>query len=337
MADMTKQQVSFEDVPPEKLRVVGKNIQKMDVLSRPSLSFAQDAWRRIKKNRVAFTCLILIAFYGLMAAFAPLISPYDGSTQNARAMNQSPAVSIKAWSDEEAEGSLLSRVWNTHWFGTDSLGRDLFVRVWEGGRVSLTIGFLAALINAVIGTCIGCTIGFYGGRLDTVMMRVVDILYGIPNLIITMLVMLVLGPGIHCLIIAMVIVDWVGACRFARGEMMRLKNQDFVAAAKVLGVPDREIIFRHILPNMLGLLITNLTMAVPNAIFKEAFLSFIGLGVVPPASSWGILAKEGIAVLRLHPYQLFFPAFFVCTTVLALNLLGDGLRDAFDPRLRGMD
>ncbi len=317
MADMVKQQTSFEDVPPEKLRVVGKNIQKMDVLTRPSLSFAQDAWRRIMKNKVAFTCLIVIAIYALLAIFVPILSPFDMSTQNAKEMNLGPSL--------------------VHWFGTDGLGRDLFVRVWEGGRVSLTIGFLAALINAVIGTCIGCTIGFYGGRLDTFMMRVVDVLYGIPNLIITLLVMLVLGRGIHCLIIAMIIVDWVGACRFARGEMMRLKNQDFVAAAKVLGVPDREIIFRHILPNMLGLLITNLTMAVPNAIFKEAFLSFIGLGVAPPASSWGILAKEGISVLRTYPYQLFLPAFFVCTTVLALNLLGDGLRDAFDPRLRGMD
>lgn len=317
MADTKKKEVTFADVPPEKLKVVGKNIQKMDALSRPSLSFMQDAWRRIKKNRIAFTCLIIIGFYVLMAVFVPILSPYSVSDQSAANMNLGPCAA--------------------HWFGCDGLGRDMFVRVWAGGRVSMTIGFLAALINAVIGTCIGCTIGFYGGRLDTVMMRVVDILYGIPNLIVTMLVMLVLGPGVHCLIIAMIIVDWIGACRFARGEMMRLKNQDFVAAAKVLGVPDRAIIFRHILPNMLGLLITNLTMAVPNAIFKEAFLSFIGLGVVPPDSSWGILAKEGIAVLRQYPTQLFFPAFFVCTTVLALNLLGDGLRDAFDPRLRGMD
>lgn len=337
MADRTKQPVTFEDVPLEKLRVVGKNTQKMDALSRPSLSFMQDAWRRIKKNKIAFTCLIILGFYVLMAVFVPILSPYAGSTQSAANMNLSPSEAFQHWFDQESGESLPSRIWNTHWFGCDGLGRDMFVRVWEGGRVSMTIGFLAALINAVIGTCIGCTIGFYGGKLDTIMMRVVDILYGIPNLIVTMLVMLVLGPGIHCLIIAMIIVDWIGACRFARGEMMRLKNQDFVAAAKVLGVPDRAIIFRHILPNMLGLLITNLTMAVPNAIFKEAFLSFIGLGVVPPASSWGILAKEGIFVLRQHPFQLFFPAFFVCTTVLALNLLGDGLRDAFDPRLRGMD
>lgn len=305
------------EIPDEKFEVVGKNIHKMDALSRPSLSFMQDAWRRIRKNKVAFTCLIVLGLYVLLAIFAPILSPYDMTTQSVETMNMGPNAQ--------------------HWFGCDSLGRDMFVRVWEGARVSLTIGFLAALINAVIGTSIGCAIGYYGGALDTIMMRVVDVLYGIPNLIITMLVMLVLGRGVHCLIIAMVIVGWIGSCRFARGEMLRLKNQDFVAAAKVLGVPNRAIIFRHILPNMLGLLITNLTMAVPGAIFSEAFLSFIGLGIAPPASSWGILAKDGITALRTAPEQLFFPAFFVCTTVLALNLLGDGLRDAFDPKLRGSE
>jgi oligopeptide transport system permease protein len=317
MADTMKKTVSFQDVSPEKLRPVGKNLQEMDAISRPSLSFMQDAWRRIRKNKVAFTCLLILGFYVLLAIFVPILSPYDSTTQSATLMN--------------------AKLSSEHWFGCDSLGRDLFVRVWEGGRVSLSIGFLAAFLNGLIGTCIGCFIGYYGGWVDTLMMRIVDILYGIPNLIVTMLVMLVLGRGVNCLIIAMVIVDWVGACRFARGEMMRLKNQDFVAAAKVLGVPTSSIIFRHILPNMLGLLITNLTMAVPSAIFKEAFLSFIGLGVAPPASSWGVLAKEGITALRTYPTQLFIPAFFICTTVLALNLLGDGLRDAFDPRLRGMD
>jgi oligopeptide transport system permease protein len=158
-----------------------------------------------------------------------------------------------------------------------------------------------------------------------------------PSLIITMLVMMVLGRGVKCLIIAMCIVGWIGACRFARGEMLRLKNQDFVSAAKVLGVHNRAIIFRHILPNMLGLLITNLTMAVPGAIFSEAFLSFIGLGIAPPNSSWGVLAKDGITMLRSQPIQLFVPSFFICTTMLALNLLGDGLRDAFDPKLRGIE
>jgi len=309
--------VMAEDIPAEKFRVIGKNITKMDAISRPSLSYTQDAWRRLKGNRVALVSMIVLVIYILLAVFAPIFCPYDMATQDANAIN----LGVSA----------------QHWFGTDSLGRDLFVRVWEGARVSLSIGFAAAMINAVIGAIIGCISGYYGGRLDMFIMRLVDVLYGIPSLIVTMLVMMILGRGVKCLIIAMCIVGWIGACRFARGEMLRLKNLDFVSAARVLGVHNRTIIFRHILPNMLGLLITNLTMAVPGAIFSEAFLSFIGLGIAPPNSSWGVLAKEGISMLRSYPMQLFIPSFFICTTMLALNLLGDGLRDAFDPLLRGTD
>lgn len=308
---------ALNSVPEEKFRVVGKNTKKMDAISRPSLSYAQDAWRRLKSNKVAMVFMGLLVIYIFLAIFAPIFSHYDMATQDVNAINL--GFSAK------------------HWFGTDSMGRDMFVRVWQGARVSLSIGFAAAMINAVVGAIIGCISGFYGGKLDMFIMRLVDVLYGIPSLIVTMLVMMVLGRGVKCLIIAMCIVGWIGACRFARGEMLRLKNQDFVSAAKVLGVHNRAIIFRHILPNMLGLLITNLTMAVPGAIFNEAFLSFIGLGIAPPNSSWGVLAKDGITMLRSQPIQLFVPSFFICTTMLALNLLGDGLRDAFDPKLRGIE
>ena len=168
-------------------------------------------------------------------------------------------------------------------------------------------------------------------------MRIIDVLYGIPALIVTILVMVVLGSGINSLIIAMVIVGWIGTARFVRGEVMRLKGQDFVAAAKILGVGNFRIIIKHVLPNIMGLIITNLMMAVPNAIFREAFLSYIGLGIAPPECSWGILAKEGAKMLRIYPHELFIPAFFICTTMLAMNLLGDGLRDALDPKLRGSE
>jgi oligopeptide transport system permease protein len=168
-------------------------------------------------------------------------------------------------------------------------------------------------------------------------MRLVDVLYGIPSLIVTILVMVILGRGVACLIIAMIIVGWIGSCRFVRGEVLRLKGQDFVLAAKVLGVSDFSIIFRYIVPNIMGMIITNVTMAIPGAIFSEAFLSFIGLGIAPPGSSWGILAKEGIQYLRVAPSELIITSFFICTTMLALNLLGDGLRDAFDPKLRGSE
>ncbi len=301
----------------DKFVTVGKNIEKMESVSRPSLTYWQDAWRRLKKNRLAFLGLIIICLYILLAIFAPVFSPHPYDAQDVKAISQGMS--------------------GTHWFGTDNLGRDLFTRVWMGARVSLSIGFLATIINTVLGCALGGMSGYFGGRFDLIFMRVVEVLYGIPSLIVTMLVMAVLGPGIQSLIIAMCIVGWIGTCRFVRGEVLKLKGNDYVSAARVLGVSNQNIIFKHILPNILGLIITNLTLAIPGAIFQEAFLSYIGIGIAPPAASWGVLAKEGVKYLRTFPHQLFIPAFFICTTMLALNLLGDGLRDAFDPKLRGTE
>ncbi len=306
-----------EDVEPILFRTVGKSAADMDRVTRPNLSFWADAWRRLKKNRVALIGLVLILIYVILAIFAPIFSRYSFSAMDGKMINAGPSAE--------------------HWLGCDSVGRDLWVRIWMGARVSLTIGIAAASINMLIGAVMGGLCGYYGGKLDMIVMRIVDILYGIPSLIITILVMVVLGPGIHTLIVAMCIVGWIGTCRFVRGEVYRLKGQDFVCAAKVLGVKDFTIIMRHILPNIMGLLITNLCMAIPNAIFQEAFLSYIGLGISPPNCSWGILAKEGIHMLRMAPHEILFPAFFICSTMLALNLLGDGLRDAFDPHLRGTE
>lgn len=309
--------MSEQSVSKDKFKVVGKNTSRMESISRPNVSYWQDAWRRIKKNKVAFWSLALVVFYITMAIVAPLVSKHNFATQNSDVMN-----------------AFISK---EYWFGNDALGRDMWVRVWMGARVSLAIGFIATIINTLIGGLVGGIAGFYGGKVDMLIMRIVDIIYGIPSLIVTILVMVVLKPGIHCLIIAMVIVGWIGSCRFVRGQVLQLKEQDFVAAAKVLGVPNIVIIVKHIIPNIMGLIITNLTMAIPNAIFLEAFLSFIGLGIAPPNCSWGLLAKEGIQMLRVAPHELLIPAFFICTTMLALNLLGDGLRDAFDPKLRGTE
>ncbi|MEG0020805.1 MAG: ABC transporter permease, partial [Oscillospiraceae bacterium] len=205
-------------------------------------------------------------------------------------------------------------------------------------RVSLSLGFVATIINLCIGAIIGGISGYYGGKLDMCIMRLVDVLYGIPSLIVTILVMVALQKtGVTTLIVAMVIIGWIGSCRMVRGYVLQLKSQDFVAAAKIMGVPSFTIITRHLLPNLMSYFITSLTMAIPGAIFQEAFLSFIGLGISPPNCSWGVLAKEGIQMIRVAPHQLFIPAFFICTTMLALNLLGDGLRDAFDPKLRGTE
>lgn len=295
----------------------GKDTTRMESISRPSLSFWSDAWRRLKKNKTAMAGLVLIALYALLSIFAPMFSQYTQSQM-----------------DVNARHALMSA---SHWLGCDSTGRDMWTRIWMGGRVSLSIGLISAILNMCVGAVIGGLCGFYGGKLDMIVMRIVDILYGIPSLIITILVMMVLGKGIAPLIVALCVVGWIGTCRFVRGEVYRLKEQEFVMAAKVLGIPDIKIILRHIIPNIMGMLITNLCMAIPGAIFQEAFLSYIGLGITPPDCSWGVLCKEGIQFLRYYPHEILIPAFFICTTMLALNLLGNGLRDAVDPKLRGTE
>lgn len=307
---------AYKTVDKTKFRVVGKNTDKMEEISRPNLTYWKDVWRRIKKNKVAFTGLMIIIVYIILAIAGPHMVDYDYTTTNAQETNL--AMSEK------------------HWFGTDSLGRDLWARVWNGARVSLMIGFSATLINSVLGVLVGGLSGYYGGKVDMIIMRIIDVLYGIPYIIVAILVMVVLGAGVMSLIIAMIIVGWIGTARFIRGEVIRIKEQDYVAAAKILGVSDFAIIYKHIVPNIMGLIITNWTMSVPTAIFSEAFLSYIGLGIQPPECSWGQLAKAGARLFKVYPYQLFIPAFFISTTMLALNLLGDGLRDAFDPKLRGL-
>ncbi|MCJ7837202.1 ABC transporter permease [Cuneatibacter sp. NSJ-177] len=307
----------MENLTKDLFTVVGKNVDKMDSISRPNLSFWKDAWRRLKKNRAAFCGLCILILFGLLAIFAPMFSRYTYTAMDTAAVHAVPSAE--------------------HWLGADSAGRDLWVRIWMGARVSLSIGLIAAVVNALVGALIGGFCGYYGGKIDMIMMRVVEILYGIPHLIIVILVMLVLGRGMPTMIVALCITGWIGSCRFVRGEVYRLKEQDYVLAAKVLGVSDFTIIVRHIIPNILGMIITNLCMAIPGAIFNEAFLSYIGLGIRPPQCSWGVLAKEGVANLRAAPHEVMIPAFFICVTMLALNLLGDGLRDAVDPKLRGTE
>ncbi len=200
------------EITRERFKVIGKNTKSMESISRPNIGYWQDAWRRIRKNRIAFFSLCLIGLYILLAIFAPMFSQYDYSTQNVNEMSQ----------------SLSSK----HWFGTDSLGRDLWVRSWMGARVSLTIGFAASIINACIGSILGGISGFYGGKVDMLIQRIVDVLYGIPSMIVTILLMVVIGNGVHCLIIAMCMVGWIGSCRFVRGEVLKLRESDFVAAAR---------------------------------------------------------------------------------------------------------
>ena len=293
------------------LKPTAEMLQKQ---TRPHLGFRQDAWLRLKKNRAALAGLSIILFISLLAVFGPMLSPYSYSDQTLANANHPPSAS--------------------HWFGTDNLGRDLATRVCYGARISLAIGIVASLINLGIGVLYGGISGYFGGRIDSVMMRIVDILYGIPLLLYVILLMVVLKPGLLNVFIALGLVYWLRMARIVRAQVLGLKELEFVLAARVLGASPRRLIFGHLLPNSLGPIIVTLTLSIPEAIFIEAFLSFIGLGVSAPMASWGVLASEGVVTLRSYPFQLLWPAIAISLTMLGFNFLGDGLRDALDPRMR---
>ena len=220
------------------------------------------------------------------------------------------------------------------WFGTDELGRDLFTRIWWGARISLFVGIAAAVIDMAIGVFYGAFAGMIGGKLEEFMMRMTDILYSLPHLLIVILLMVIMKPGVTTILIALTITGWINMARIVRAQILQIKQNDFVMAAYMLGASRWRVLFRHLIPNSIGSIITTMTLTIPAAIFTEAFLSFLGLGVQAPIASWGTMASDGLSALRYYPWRLFFPAGFISITMLALNLLGDGIRDAFDPRLR---
>ncbi len=288
-------------------------------LVRPSTTYWQDAWRRLKTNPVAMGSLVLIILILLLAVFGPMVSPYTYSDQDFSRKFQKPSAE--------------------HWFGTDGLGRDLYTRVLHGARISLSIGFVAAMV-ALLGVFYGGISGFAGGWVDNVMMRVVDIMYSIPFLLWVIMMMVYLkeilpeNAGLIAMYIALALVYWLDMARIVRGQILALKEQEFVMAAHTIGAPRARILLRHLIPNSMGTVIVTATLAIPEAIFTEAFLSFIGLGVSAPRASWGMLASDALVSLKSHPHLLFFPAAAICITLLAFNFLGDGLRDALDPKMR---
>ncbi|ERI89580.1 oligopeptide ABC transporter, permease protein OppC [Clostridiales bacterium oral taxon 876 str. F0540] len=281
---------------------------------RPSVSYWQDAWRRLKENKVAMVSMIIIFVIVILAIIGPYISKFDYASNDLLNSNQYPD--------------------KVHWFGTDELGRDLFVRVMYGARISLAVGFVAAFINLTIGILYGGVSGYFGGRVDNIMMRIVDVIYSIPMMLYVILLMVVLGKGLTNVFITLGIVYWGNMARIVRGQVLSLKEQEFILAAKAAGAKKSRIILRHLIPNCMGQIIVTLTLSIPGAIFTEAFLSFIGLGVSAPMSSWGTLCNDALSIFKTHPYQLFIPAIAICVTMIGFNLFGDGLRDALDPKMR---
>ena len=228
----------------------------------------------------------------------------------------------------------IKKVDEYYWFGTDGLGRDLFTRLWEGTQISLLIAFVAAVIDVVIGVLYGGISGYFGGRVDDIMQRIVEILIGIPTLIIVILMLLIMEPGLTAIIIAISLTGWIGMSRIVRAQILKYKGQEFVLASRTLGASDKRIIGKHLLPNILGIIIINTMFTIPTAIFFEAFLSFIGLGLQPPDASLGTLINDGYKVMEHQPYFLLFPAVVISVLMIAFNLIGDGLRDALDPKMK---
>lgn len=298
---------------PEKFIPLTKQEDAYEVAER-NTTYWQDAWRRLKQNKMAMLGLCVIILLFCSALIGPVLSYHTYSDQDLLKANMSPS--------------------SDHWFGTDNLGRDLFIRVLYGARISLSIGIVASLLNLTVGVVYGGIAGLAGGKIDRFMMNIVDILYSVPVLLYVILLMVVLKPGLTNIFIALGIAYWLQMARIVRGQVLTIKEQEYVLAAKTMGASQWRILFKHLIPNSMGVIIVTMTLAIPEAIFTEAFLSFIGLGVAAPMASWGVLASDGIASLRSYPYQLFFPAMAISITMLAFNFLGDGLRDAFDPRMR---
>lgn len=383
---------------------VSKDSNGLEVISRPSMTYWQDVWRRLKKNYTAIAGMIIIVLLVLAAIIGPMVSSVSYSDQNLNFANLPPKLALYELEGDDylyvhkeyrvylvkgnglVEEKLIetkddvmnrSRMYNVdgkeiildysfaiknkdvkdgkkfellvdgkeaqvaktvrnknYFFGSDTHGRDLLVRVLIGARISLMIALVATVVNFFIGVLYGGVSGYMGGKVDNAMMRFVDIINTIPMMLYIILLMVVLPPGLGTIMLALGLTYWVRMARIVRGQVLSLKEQEFVLAARTLGASTWRIMLRHLIPNAMGPIIISLTMSIPSAIFTEAFLSFVGLGVPAPLASWGTLANDALNGLRSYPYQLLYPSLAICITMLAFNFLGDGLRDALDPRLR---
>ncbi len=276
-------------------------------------SLSHDAFLRLRKNRLAMAGLFILVFLVILALLTPLIAPYEYEAQNL----------VLGASPPSAQ----------HWLGTDVLGRDLLTRMMYGSRISLMVGFIATAVALCIGVLWGTLAGFVGGRLDAAMMRIVDVMYALPFAIFIVLLTVIFGRSIFLLFLAIGAVEWLTMARIVRGQVLTIKRQEFIEAATAMGLSRWQIMRRHLIPNVLGPIIVYTTLTIPSVILLESFLSFLGLGIQPPQSSWGSLISSGVDTMEEYPWLLLWPGLVLSITLFSLNFLGDGLRDALDPRV----
>ncbi len=275
-------------------------------------SFIKNIKKTFLKNKALSIGFLILSVFFIMAILGPHLNNYTYFDTHLELKNLAPCKKF--------------------WFGTDELGRDIFTRTCYGARISISLGIAAAIIDIIIGMIYGAIAAFFGKYIDEIMMRLADIIATIPYLLTVILLMVFMNPGILTILIALTITGWINMARIVRAQILSLKKMPFIDAAKIMGASSFRIIFKHLLPNCLGTIITTMTMNIPLAIFTEAFLSFLGLGIQSPISSWGVMLNDGLYALRYYPWRLFFPAFMICLTMLAFNLIADGIRDIFDPR-----
>lgn len=296
--------------------IEGPNFSEQNAFAGKTVTYGQDAWNRFVKNKVAVAAAALLLFLILMVTFGPMFSGYSiAERANAAVRNKPPSAE--------------------HWFGTDTMGRDLFTRVCVGGRASIVIGLTGAAVTIIIGSIYGGIAALLGGRTDNLMMRMVDILSSVPNLLVIILMSVTLdSKSVGTMILAMTITGWCPTARLVRSQMLQISRSDYVLAARLMDISPLRIVLRHLIPNTMSVIIVDTTFRIPGFIFTEAFLSYVGLGIQPPQTSWGALAAGAQGMFQFYPWQLLFPAGAIALTMLSFTLLGDGLRDALDPKLR---
>nr|WP_208559266.1 oligopeptide ABC transporter permease [Marinilactibacillus kalidii] len=327
-------------------QVTASSTEDNEKISAPSLSFLQDSWRRLKKNKAAVISLGILAVIIVLAFSAPLIAPHNPYTQTSGHISLPPKIpgininglngTTKAGGTEVFDKYAQMGVDEDTYYllGTDSLGRDLLSRILYGTRVSLIIAFAAALFDLTIGVTYGLISGWLGGRIDNIMQRILEILSGVPNLVVVILTLLVLKPGITSIIIALAITGWIPMARIVRAQTLKLRNQEYILAAQTLGESSIKIAVKHLISNLSGVIIIQTMFSIPSAIFFEAFLSFIGIGIPAPFASLGTLINDGYKTFQFIPHLMWYPAGVLCVLMISFNLLADGLRDAFDPKMK---